>query len=251
MKIALITVNRQGEIIAHRLKKAFPDAASFKGWKMGKEKACSTKNIVKDIFYQYERIIFIAASGIVVRSIAPFIKSKHKDPAVVCVDTAGRFAISLLSGHEGGANRLAYRVAAALDAKPVITTGTESHKKYIVGVGSRKGISKEKVKKAISNVLEANHLDRKCIRLIASVDLKKKEKGLLQACDDLDIPLVFINREDIKHFKADFLGSQAAERHIGVMGVCEPCALIAGRRTKLVSQKQIIDGVTIAVAKES
>lgn len=247
MKIVAIVINQNGEKLAKRLQ------TDFKGLRVINSQSDSKLlcEIVEKAFQKYEGILFFAAIGIVVRLISPFVKSKYTDPAIVCVDTAGRFAISLLSGHEGGANRLAYKVAAALDAKPVITTGTESHKKYIIGVGLRKGISKEKVKEAINNVLEANHLDKKCIRLIASVDLKKKEKGLLQACDDLDIPLVFINREDIKHFKADFLGSQAARRHIGVIGVCEPCALIAGRRTKLVLPKQIIDGVTIAVAKES
>lgn len=71
--------------------------------------------------------IFIMAAGIVVRTIAPLLETKTKDPAIVVVDDAGRFAISLVAGHIGGANRLAAQAAEALDATPVITTATDSH----------------------------------------------------------------------------------------------------------------------------
>lgn len=85
------------------------------------------KNLVRRIFAEYDGLIFIAALGMVVRLISPLIKSKLSDPAVVCVDSAARFSVSLLSGHEGGANRLAFLVAASLDALPVITTAKEVH----------------------------------------------------------------------------------------------------------------------------
>ncbi len=71
---------------------------------------------------EYDAFIFIGAMGICVRTIAPFIKDKHEDPAVICVDSMGNHAISVLSGHVGGANDLTRRVAAILGAEPVITT---------------------------------------------------------------------------------------------------------------------------------
>jgi len=70
-------------------------------------------------------LVCIMAAGIVVRHLAPFLQGKDRDPAVVVLDEGGRFAISLLSGHLGGANELARRVAEAVGATPVITTATE------------------------------------------------------------------------------------------------------------------------------
>lgn len=81
---------------------------------------------VAENFSQYPRQIFIAATGIVVRSIAPHLRSKDSDPAVVVLDQKGRYVISLLSGHLGGANALAAEVAQLTDGEAVITTATET-----------------------------------------------------------------------------------------------------------------------------
>lgn len=71
-------------------------------------------------------LVFIGAMGICVRLIAPVVRDKHADPAVVCVDSAGQFAISVMSGHLGGANELTRRVARILGARPVITTQSDA-----------------------------------------------------------------------------------------------------------------------------
>ena len=76
-------------------------------------------------FRRYDGHVFIMATGIVVRMIAPLIQSKVEDPAVVVVDDRGNHAISLLSGHLGGANALAIEVAELIGARPVITTATD------------------------------------------------------------------------------------------------------------------------------
>jgi len=68
------------------------------------------KRNIRYAFKRYDGLIFIMASGIVVRSIAPFLKNKAEDPAVVVVDEKGRYVISLLSGHLGGANNLGMRL---------------------------------------------------------------------------------------------------------------------------------------------
>ena len=87
-------------------------------------------NFVHQIFPKYKNLIFITATGIAVRAIAQVIKDKRRDPAVVVVDEQAKFAISLLSGHVGGANELTLRVADILDSTPVITTASDG-KGYI------------------------------------------------------------------------------------------------------------------------
>ncbi len=83
--------------------------------------------------------VFVMATGIVVRMIAPLLVNKAQDPAVVVMDEAGRFAVSLVSGHIGGANRLASEAAAAVGAVPVITTATDTH-----GIPSVDGVVSER-----------------------------------------------------------------------------------------------------------
>lgn len=76
-------------------------------------------------FSEADALVYIGAAGIAVRAVAPHIHSKHTDPAVLCMDEKGAFAIPLLSGHVGGANRLARRLAALTGGQAVITTGTD------------------------------------------------------------------------------------------------------------------------------
>lgn len=74
----------------------------------------------------FDAFVFIGAMGICVRTIAPYIKDKHEDPAVVCVDSMGVNAISVLSGHIGGANNLSRDIAAMIGAREVITTQSDN-----------------------------------------------------------------------------------------------------------------------------
>ncbi|WP_185148707.1 precorrin-4 C(11)-methyltransferase [Dysgonomonas capnocytophagoides] len=86
----------------------------------------SINDCIKDIFDKVDAIIFIGAMGICIRSIAPYIKDKHTDPAIVNIDSTGRYVVSVLSGHVGGANDLTKRLALITGGEAVITTQSDN-----------------------------------------------------------------------------------------------------------------------------
>ena len=113
MKTAIILISEAGQDIADLLKREL-GAQLMKRTDVGKQ------------WKKFDAFIFIGAMGICVRTIAPYIKDKHEDPAVVCVDSLGLNAVSVLSGHIGGANDLAHDVAAIIGAREVITTQSDN-----------------------------------------------------------------------------------------------------------------------------
>lgn len=112
MKIAIIPINQTGRQVAETLCQDLHADIIL-------------RNEVGNLWNHYEAFIFVGAMGICVRTIAPYVEDKHTDPAVVCVDTLGKYAISVLSGHVGGANDLARRVSDVLHAMPVVTTQSD------------------------------------------------------------------------------------------------------------------------------
>ena len=111
-KIAIIQISEVGAAIAARL-----------------QEALGAQNVRRDSiatnWKKYDAFIFIGAMGICVRTIAPYIKDKHSDPAVVCIDSLGKNVISVLSGHVGGANDLTREIASIIGSHEVITTQSD------------------------------------------------------------------------------------------------------------------------------
>ncbi len=194
--------------------------------------------------------IMIAATGIAVRYLQGLTKDKASDPSLVVLDEGGRFAISLLGGHEGGANHLAYQVANLIGAVPVITTATETLKPLVLGIGCRKNITVAAIEAAIQRALETISRDRHEVREVATVDLKAEEPGLIAWCLANALPLRVISRELIKARPWVTEPSAWVRESIGVDGVCEPCALLATFRGKLILPKFCLDGVTVAIVEE-
>jgi cobalt-precorrin 5A hydrolase len=91
-----------------------------------KEVEGGIKAYLPKLVKEYDGLVFVSATGIAVRMMTPFIKDKKKDPAVVVVDDLGRYSISLLSGHIGGANVLAEDISLAIDAVAIITTSSDA-----------------------------------------------------------------------------------------------------------------------------
>lgn len=131
MKTAIFAVTARGALLAQHIKNiVLKDADIYiKNGRQGNMMAVhafdSLTQIVKDTIGVYQQMIFIMATGIVVRTIAPFIVHKAVDPAIVVVDERGLNAISLLSGHIGGANELTRHIAQAISCNAVITTATD------------------------------------------------------------------------------------------------------------------------------
>jgi len=113
MKIAIIQISEAGKDIALTLQRQLK-ARSIQRTKVGNE------------WKNFDAFIFIGAMGICVRTIAPLVVDKHKDPAVVCVDSLGQNVIAVLSGHVGGANDLTREVAAIIGGHEVITTQSDN-----------------------------------------------------------------------------------------------------------------------------
>lgn len=340
-KTAIVALTKNGAELSYRISKELNAdiyvKSAFKRPLPGVfEIAEEFSSLVGRLFTEYSALVFIMASGIVVRTIAPYLSDKRHDPAVVVADELGRHAISLLSGHVGGANQLAVRVAEATGGIPVITTSTDvngliafdifakendcaiekfeilkyisselvnegnlalysdfrlegklpeniemredrefssgnpgvliSNKLYgipegkrilvlrprnlIVGIGSRKGVSKEEVGKAVTDFLERNGKSLLSVKSLATIDVKMNEKGIIDFCGEHDIPLCIVPKEAVQEVAGGFSSSDFVMEKIGVPGVSEPCAVICGHNARLICKKTVYKGITLALAEE-
>ena len=119
MNLAILTLTKGGGRLAKRLAPILDGEIINHG-----DKGISA--VVQELWPRYEKFIFIMATGIAVRTIAPLLRDKKTDPGVVVMDEAGTYAISLLSGHLGGANELAREVARISGGQAVITTASDT-----------------------------------------------------------------------------------------------------------------------------
>ncbi len=118
LKIACLAFTESGIRLAENIQSNFSDQVDL--FTKGNYK----KHLMR-IFEEYQGIVFLSSTGIAVRLSAPFLRDKTRDPAVVVVDDLGRYAISLISGHLGGANALTRQIADILRCQPIITTASD------------------------------------------------------------------------------------------------------------------------------
>lgn len=134
MKVAIVSVSDKGKKLAVTIKEKMDnDSTIIRADVFHK----NVKKYLKIAFYEYDAIIAVMACGILIRSIAPYIESKTSDPAVLNIDDNGNFVISTLSGHLGGANSLTNKIAALIDATPVITTSSDINNRLGIDVLAR------------------------------------------------------------------------------------------------------------------
>ena len=113
--ISIIPISGSSRVLAERILASYPEA-----------KILPFGSFSKEVFHESSSLVFIGAMGICVRSIAPFAEDKHTDPAVVCIDSTGKYVIPVLSGHIGGANDLSKELANLLGAEAIITTQSDN-----------------------------------------------------------------------------------------------------------------------------
>ncbi|MBR4513862.1 MAG: cobalamin biosynthesis protein [Lachnospiraceae bacterium] len=296
-----------------------------------------TREFLKESFAMAVPVVFIGACGIAVRLIAPLVRDKFIDSAVVVIDEKGKYVIPILSGHIGGANKLAKELAGITRGEAVLTTSTDVNelfaadlfakynglriynrdgikavsskiidkgliemslspdigfnsyevpegiaikayppekpvdiivsfdegdrdmcslllipKEYTVGIGCRKGISAETIEKQLDKCLNLAGLNTYCgeVAVIASIDLKVAEYGLLKCAAKKGLRLKTYPEERLREIEGDFTKSEFVKDITGVDNVCERAAVCAaGKSGELILKKQAENGVTVAIAK--
>jgi len=138
----------------------------------------------------------IAASGIAVRFLDGLAQDKHSDPAVVVLDEAGRFAVSLLAGHEAAPTPGLSSRPMPVGAVPVITTATEALKPLVVVSGCRKNVSVETNCAAVNQALGERQLNE--VRELVTIDLRQMS-WLLEFCEQHDLPLRVLASATVRH----------------------------------------------------
>lgn len=295
-------------------------------------------DFMPNLFRDYEALIFIMATGIVVRSIANEIKSKFEDPAILVIDEKGKNVISLLSGHMGGANEMTNYISSLIGGNPVITTATDVNdktsldmiakklnahidnfrecvkevnsllvndgeigvyvdgnydvdtrgliaiknidefhrhdkldkiiyitnkssteinderiikvvpKNIVIGMGCRRGTTYEDINNSLEDLLNKYDLDKKSIRKIGSVEVKKDEKGIIELAKQLNVPFETIKLEEIKKIEDKFEKSDFVKKSIGVYCVAEPVAYILSNKNLIVT-KHKYKGITFSIGR--
>jgi cobalt-precorrin 5A hydrolase len=216
----------------------------------------SVYELTAQLFDEVNALIFVSACGIAVRAVAPLIKSKLTDPAVIVCDEAGRFAVSLLSGHAGGANQLAEQIAAVTGAVPVITTASDSNaaidgkpqpRNLVLGIGCRRGLTAEHIERTVTVMLWDEKIPLARVCGAATIDVKRDEAGLLRFTEAHGIPLTFYPAEELAALPGEFTPSEMVLKTVGVDNVCERAAALKGGNGRLILKKTARNGVTVAV----
>jgi len=341
-KITVFPVTSRGYLLSQRLIGGLDgmeilDPSELKGSLMEKVGAA---------FKGPRALLFICATGIAVRAIAPHLLGKHLDPAVVVADEAGRFVISLISGHLGGANRLATGIAAIIGATPVITTATDvmglpcvediaerfscgiedirkikrvnsaivnggkvlivdkrperlkaikkdfgaskvftfkkylpdnagSHgavvfitaetekapagmkdktlvlrpREFVVGIGCKRGVTAKEISAAFNEILDKAGVSKLSVRNLASIEMKKDEKGLLSFARRMGLDIEFFTPGELNSVRPPSGGSRLVREKTGAAGVCEPSALLSTGARRIWVKKIKTGRVTTAMAR--
>jgi cobalt-precorrin 5A hydrolase len=209
---------------------------------------------VQDYFNAKHPLIFITATGIAVRALAPVIDNKKNDPPVLVMDEQGQFVIPLLSGHQGGANEWARKVSESIHAQLVVTTaGAWQQPVYVLGMGCDKGCPESYLQHLIDQYISIEQ--QQSVVALTSIDLKQKEPALITLAERFNVPFICYSADTLNTV-ADKLSyrSDIVYREVGCYGVAEAAALIHAQYltqqdAELVLVKQKNKRATCALAR--
>jgi cobalt-precorrin 5A hydrolase len=211
---------------------------------------------VQQAFVAGHPLIFICATGIVVRTLAPVLDNKFDDPPVLVLDECGGFVIPLLSGHEGGANNWAKDIAEKISAQLVLTTANSYLQPvYCVGIGCERDCPLEMIESLLQSCLQQANLTIDDIASINSIDIKADEVGIIECAtshkkDFHTYPVTELTTvEELLQTPSDYVF-----KTVGVYGVAESAALygakaLAQSESELVLAKQKNTKATCAIAR--
>jgi cobalt-precorrin 5A hydrolase / precorrin-3B C17-methyltransferase len=322
--IGLIAVTSNGRCRTTYLAEVCEEARLYEG---------KPKEALAAAWEECDQIVLFLATGAAVRLVAPLLGDKRRDPGVVCVDDAGRFAVALCGGHEGGANALAERIAQTLGATPVVTTASDSlgvptldslgkrlgfeveegsdlaavgaalvsgetvrlvserrwplgplpenvvlvepkvwpeeiepplleisdrllatphlsvvyrPPSLVAGVGCSRGADAAEILDLLDSALHEAGLSQKSVAVLASIDVKSDEAGLLEAADALGVPLHFHSAEELGAVETPN-PSPVVAGAVGTPSVAEASVLVSG--AELLLEKRKSANATVAIGR--
>jgi cobalt-precorrin 5A hydrolase/precorrin-3B C17-methyltransferase len=322
--IGLVAVTSNGRCRTAYLAEVWEEARLYEG---------KPKEALAAAWEECDQIVLFLATGAAVRLVAPLLGDKRRDPGVVCVDDAGRFAVALCGGHEGGANALAERIAETLGATPVVTTASDSlgvpaldslgkrlgfeveegsdlaavgaalvsgetvrlvserrwplgplpenvvlvepkvwpeeiepplleisdrllatphlsvvyrPPSLVAGVGCSRGADAAEILDLLDSALHEAGLSQKSVAVLASVDVKSDEAGLLEAADALGVPLHFHSAEELAAVETPN-PSPVVAGAVGTPSVAEASVLVSG--AELLLEKRKSANATVAIGR--
>lgn len=190
MKIAILSLTTGGKDLASKLHNSLQNSTLFAGSKL-----LPVAEIFNRNWSKFDAFIAIMATGITVRSIAPHITSKKTDPCVLCLDEKGQYVISLLSGHIGGGNELAQKVASITGGQAVITTASDTLGLVSLDLWAKYQnlyIEDSDLRKCTAKLVNQGYLS-----LYIEVDCESLPKGLKMTSNIDNADIILSNRTDI------------------------------------------------------
>jgi cobalt-precorrin 5A hydrolase len=244
--IRIVALTPAGEQLARRILRQWPEAVLDY-----KPKPFAQK--VRSAFQQGDHLVFICATGIVMRTLAPVIEDKYQDPPVLVLDELGKFVIPLLSGHEGGANEWGAQVANSLGAQLVATTAKAYlNPVYTLGMGCERGCPLAFLERLMLEGLSQKGLTPKDIHSLSSIDIKADEENLIALAEKYAWSFQTFSAEQLTPM-ASLLSthSEYVFNTVGVYGVAESAALFAAKQAADSAPELILNKIKNAKATVS